>query len=408
MSVQDETKLVSMRWMWLLTADNKYRPVSGDTVEDVTDWMNNKKKKVLKTNGVDTKNIQSNTIQYSNVSIPSNSKQALKQFYDESNNEIKKTTKNTHQDPSSTNGSTTKRRQRKWSKPMTINNQSGFNCYAASLMQVIMATPAFQQQTFLSQHYQVHQDNKHCTACLLHLLQQNPDEAAMIVPRIATLSMGSGQQDANELFHLLINKLDSIFKVKVGVNESLMQTFYCGEHEAYMCSHCWESYSQVLAIHSCISLMKSSSSSFLEDSIDDHYHPYQMQFSLTNANVKSCMSCHSTDKMFNKFTRFVPDQTLIFRIQSGDNVGVRDTTIDMSKYSVSERTQENMFELYAFIHYKGNGEYGHYTSFVLIDGNWYECNDSTTTKVDIADKLRTKGGNMFFYSSRQSSMETKQ
>ena len=54
------------------------------------------------------------------------------------------------------------------------------------------------------------------------------------------------------------------------------------------------------------------------------------------------------------------------------------------------------YELFGSVIHEGNINKGHYKSYVLLDKNWYLCNDERVTKVDKNSYLDT-GVYILFY-----------
>lgn len=54
------------------------------------------------------------------------------------------------------------------------------------------------------------------------------------------------------------------------------------------------------------------------------------------------------------------------------------------------------YSLFGVINHVGNMQYGHYFSYALVDGAWYEFNDETVTKIEAAN-VKTANAYMLFY-----------
>ena len=54
------------------------------------------------------------------------------------------------------------------------------------------------------------------------------------------------------------------------------------------------------------------------------------------------------------------------------------------------------YSLFGVVNHVGNMQYGHYFSYALVDGCWYEFNDETATKID-QTQVETANAYMLFY-----------
>ena len=74
--------------------------------------------------------------------------------------------------------------------------------------------------------------------------------------------------------------------------------------------------------------------------------------------------------------------------------------LDLSKYCIGYNKYKSKFDLYGICNHVGGSNYGHYFSYCKYkDGNWYEFNDSSVTKINI-NKVVTQNAYCLFYKKR--------
>jgi ubiquitin carboxyl-terminal hydrolase 4/11/15 len=78
--------------------------------------------------------------------------------------------------------------------------------------------------------------------------------------------------------------------------------------------------------------------------------------------------------------------------------------MDLSKYILknSNLNEKFVYDLYAVSNHFGGLDGGHYTAFCRnpVLGKWYDCDDSTVTKMSASDVV-TKAAYVLFYKRRQ-------
>jgi len=77
---------------------------------------------------------------------------------------------------------------------------------------------------------------------------------------------------------------------------------------------------------------------------------------------------------------------------------------DISKFIVNEKEEKSacIYDLYAVSNHYGGLGGGHYTAFAknIIDGKWYNLDDSSVTPLSSADQAKTSAAYVLFYKRR--------
>jgi len=84
---------------------------------------------------------------------------------------------------------------------------------------------------------------------------------------------------------------------------------------------------------------------------------------------------------------------------------------DISKFIVNEKEEKSscIYDLYAVSNHYGGLGGGHYTAFAknIIDGKWYNLDDSSVTPLSNAEQAKTSAAYVLFYKRRNETSSTK-
>ena len=72
--------------------------------------------------------------------------------------------------------------------------------------------------------------------------------------------------------------------------------------------------------------------------------------------------------------------------------------LDLTKYVIGYDKDKYIYNLYGICNHSGGPQGGHYTAFVKNANNsWYHFNDTTISKMNNLDKLKSSKAYCFFY-----------
>ena len=108
--------------------------------------------------------------------------------------------------------------------------------------------------------------------------------------------------------------------------------------------------------------------------------------------------------LFVNLKRFKSSSGTYYKDKLDDKVKFPLEDLDLSRYVLSnldengEPKEQILYELYAVSNHFGGTGFGHYTAFAKnhLDGNWYDFDDSSVSKVD-PDSVVTEAAYNLFY-----------
>ena len=72
--------------------------------------------------------------------------------------------------------------------------------------------------------------------------------------------------------------------------------------------------------------------------------------------------------------------------------------MDLSEYVKGYNRKSYVYDLYGICNHNGSAFAGHYTAYIKVaDGSWWHFNDTSTTKVEDLNDLKTSNAYCFFY-----------
>jgi ubiquitin carboxyl-terminal hydrolase 4/11/15 len=143
---------------------------------------------------------------------------------------------------------------------------------------------------------------------------------------------------------------------------------------------------------------------------------YTKEETLTQDNAWYCPSCKDFKCAQKKFDIWSVPKVMIvhlkrfiysnmYRDKNDAFVDFPVESLDMSNWIVGPQKTENrslMYDLYAISNHMGGLGGGHYTAYIknLVDNQWYEMDDSSTSKVN-PDSIKSSSAYVLFYRLRE-------
>ena len=201
------------------------------------------------------------------------------------------------------------------------------------------------------------------------------------------------------------NEFDKIFKNRE--DSLIIDTFYGQLINIFKCDCDYETFSFEKILDLPLLLGKDENNTSVKELLDDYFRDETIKFET------KCEGCHKIKEHVKKVRISKPPNILILSLQrvigrtgKKNNKGINfSDELDLSKYidhdCFNEKDGITKYSLYAIGNHTGTLSFGHYYSYIKINGKWFEFNDSSVSSLSYDIEKPSKTVYVLFYTRKK-------